>query len=167
MASVIPAAEANASATTDDSSIAVIFVAALRRLVVGWSLLLALSLLVTALVDPALLVTAASIGVASGAISVLALAPGIWLGGRGGLVAARPDSLIAAIVAAMAIRITGTVALLVLCRYQMGLPLTTIAAMVCGWYLLLTSLEVALLARGILWLAAGKTCTTGTESKLG
>jgi hypothetical protein len=46
----------------------------------------------------------------------------------------------------MGIRALGTVALFLLCRYQMGLSLHTLAMFVCGWYALLTSIEVALLA---------------------
>jgi hypothetical protein len=45
-------------------------------------------------------------------------------------------------VAAMIIRVIGTVALLVVCRYEMVLPLETIVLFVCGWYLVLTGLEV-------------------------
>ena len=47
----------------------------------------------------------------------------------------------------MIIRAVGTVALLVLCRYQMGLPVETIVLFVCGWYIALTAFEVYWLAQ--------------------
>ncbi|MGI9474946.1 MAG: hypothetical protein ACR2NZ_25670, partial [Rubripirellula sp.] len=86
----------------------------------------------------------------------------------------RTMQFIVACVAAMAIRVAGTVALLVACRYQMGLPLQTMAFLVCGWYVVLTSVEITWLAKGAssldsnrlrsgLQLAASTTLADGTE----
>ena len=56
--------------------------------------------------------------------------------------------LFATCIGAMAIRTVGTVALFLGCRYQMGLPMETIAILVCSWYVLLTTSEVLLMAAG-------------------
>lgn len=96
------------------------------------------------------------IAVMSGLISICALIPGMTLASpkypaeselsrqqriqRSGL-------FLVGIQATMIIRVIGTVALLALCRYQMGLPVETIVLFVCGWYIALTAFEVFWLAR--------------------
>ena len=45
------------------------------------------------------------------------------------------------------IRLTGTVALFLTCRYQMATPTTWVAAMTIGWYVLLTFVDISVLAR--------------------
>ena len=122
----------------------------------------------------------------SGLISVFALIPGMSLGEQPsrqvsssngsprGPASTRTMLFIVASVAAMAIRFLGTVALLVACRYHLGLPLQTLAFLVCGWYVVLTSVEITWLAKGAsmldskrhdlgLPLAASKTWSDGTE----
>lgn len=46
----------------------------------------------------------------------------------------------------MGIRVVGTVALLLACRYQMDAPIGQIAAMIVGWYVYLTLVEIILVA---------------------
>ncbi len=53
----------------------------------------------------------------------------------------------ASLVAGVMIRLLGTVALFLTCRYQMATPAGVIAAMTIGWYVLLTSIEVFVVAR--------------------
>lgn len=45
------------------------------------------------------------------------------------------------------IRLTGTVALFLSCRYHMATPTTWVAAMTIGWYVLLTFVDISVLAR--------------------
>ena len=51
------------------------------------------------------------------------------------------------LVAGVMIRLLGTVALFLTCRYHMASSLGVIAAMTIGWYVLLTSIEVVVVAR--------------------
>ena len=57
------------------------------------------------------------------------------------------QSLIAPFMFGIALRLFGTVALFLLCRYQLGQPPETIAALVAGWYVWLTAVEVFSLAQ--------------------
>ena len=96
---------------------------------------------------PELLWSALWISFASGVVSLFALLPGILIGGEAKSPASRANVFMVGCVAAMAIRVTGTVALLVTCGYQMHFPLQTLAIFVCGWYVLLTALEIVWLAK--------------------
>ena len=51
------------------------------------------------------------------------------------------------LVAGVMIRLLGTVALFLTCRYQMATPTEAVAAMTIGWYVLLTFVEVLVMAR--------------------
>jgi len=140
-----------------------------------WSISFALVSLATYLFAPEMLLQSAWIGLASGAVSAAALLPSFKLDSfkldrvnsvtnpedLGDRQMREANAYTVSIFGAMAIRVTGTVALFLLCRYQMGLPLPMIALLVCGWYVLLTSVEVSLLARSTETLSA-KTLTTGT-----
>jgi hypothetical protein len=53
----------------------------------------------------------------------------------------------ASLVAGVMIRLLGTVALFLTCRYHMATAVGVIAAMTIGWYVLLTSIEVFVVAR--------------------
>jgi hypothetical protein len=59
------------------------------------------------------------------------------------LASRRTSSLVAGVL----IRLLGTVALFLTCRYHMATSVGIIAAMTIGWYVLLTSIEVFVLAR--------------------
>ena len=96
------------------------------------------------------------IAVMSGLISVCALIPGMTLATPQFPVESklsrqqriqRSGLFLVGVQATMIIRVIGTVALLVLCRYQMGLPVETIVLFVCGWYIALTAFEVFWLAK--------------------
>ena len=140
------------------SPITSIVITALRRLMLGWAAVFVVVSLVTYLIAPDVLVPSMLIAIASLIISVGALLPGWKLSQSENASATPTDHYLGTIVAAMAIRVVGTVALFLLCRYEMGLPPQTIAFFVCGWYVLLTSFEVSLLAR------AAKSLTKNTES---
>lgn len=140
------------------SPVALMVSVALRRLFVGWTFLFTTVSIATFMIAPDVLVPSMLIGIASLIVSVGALLPGWALRRTENDLATRTDHYLGTIVAAMAIRVVGTVALFLLCRYEMGLPLQTIAFFVCGWYVLLTSIEVSLLAR------AAKSLTKNTES---
>jgi hypothetical protein len=127
--------------------IAGIFVASIRRIVIGWSLLFVLISAATYWLAPETLVVSMLIGLASGIVSVIALMPGANLTNSESKSAGDATAFVTTIQAAMAIRVTGTVALFLLGRYQLGHPPQTIAIFVCGWYVLLTSFEVVLLAQ--------------------
>ncbi len=51
------------------------------------------------------------------------------------------------LVAGVVIRLIGTVALFLTCRYQMATPSELVAAMTIGWYVLLTLVDTVVLAR--------------------
>ena len=53
------------------------------------------------------------------------------------------------LMAGMPIRLVGTVALFLTCRYHMASSSEMIAGMTIGWYVLLTSIEVFVLARSV------------------
>jgi len=151
--------------TTDRSDLSPIVLVSLRRLLMVGAMLFGLVSLVTYFVVPDMLMQSILISLASVSISAVALLPGLMK--LDDTNSENPidrqlqtaGALVTTIYAAMAIRVTGTVALFLLCRYQMDLPIQTIALFVCGWYALLTSAEVSLLAR------AAKSLTKNTESK--
>ena len=96
------------------------------------------------------------IAVMSGLISICALIPGMTLASPQFPVESklsrqqriqRSGLFLVGVQATMIIRVIGTVALLALCRYQMGLPVETIVLFVCGWYIALTAFEVFWLAK--------------------
>ncbi len=96
------------------------------------------------------------IAVMSGLISVCALIPGMTLATPQFPVESklsrqqriqRSGLFLVGVQATMIIRVIGTVALLVLCRYQVGLPVETIVLFVCGWYIALTAFEVFWLSK--------------------
>ncbi len=88
------------------------------------------------------------IAAASGGIAVLSMLPGI-LGPApsGSTPAAASGRLAMNLFAGMGIRLAGTVALFLTCRYHMATSSEMIAGMTIGWYVLLTSVEVFVLAR--------------------
>jgi hypothetical protein len=88
------------------------------------------------------------IWLASGLIGALALAPGcLWP--KPSEADRHPSELLVGVIASMGIRFVGTVALFGLCRYHDGLSAEATATFVCGWYALLTGVEVAALAKGM------------------
>ena len=87
------------------------------------------------------------LGLASGLISVVALLPGLILDAPTSNPANRAGVFLVACAAAMALRVMGTVALFVVCRYHMGLSLEILAIHVCSWYAFLTAIQVRFLAR--------------------
>ncbi len=152
------------SGTAEQPQHLLIFIAALIRLLVCWLTMFVMVSLATYLIDREVLAEATLIALASGVISAMALLPGISMafanfGSSGDQRPTVASKIVATIVAAMAIRVTGTVALLLLCRYQMVLPPRTMALFVGGWYAWLTSIEVYLLALSV------KSLTTSTEIK--
>ncbi len=149
--------------TESESTTREIFVLAIRRFAVAWLLLLAISSVATYLIAFEAFGASLVIAIASGFVSLVAMLPGLMIERRMDEKTAETNSLISSIFAAMGIRVTGTVALFLLCRYEMGLPQQTIAFFVCGWYVLLTSIEVSLLVLSVHSLSV-KSLTTNTES---
>lgn len=170
----------------DTQTIRGLFASVLRRVLLTWIMLAAVITLAIGWLAPELTWPSLTIAGMSGLISIIALVPGISLGDRSAARAGSADAakmapnstrtllFIVGSVAAMAIRVAGTVALLVACRYQMGLPLQTMAFLVCGWYVVLTSVEITWLAKGAssidsnrlesgLQLAASTTLADGTD----
>ncbi len=89
------------------------------------------------------------IAVASGAIACFAMLPGLlpWPQRLESDSAALWQRLVACLFAGIVIRLAGTVALFLTCRYHMATSTEMIAGMTIGWYVPLTSLEVFALAR--------------------
>lgn len=98
------------------------------------------------------------IAVASGVIAAVAMLPSLRAvasrpaGETGssrpqGEAANRWSGISAAVMAGTVIRMVGTVALFLTCRYHMASTTEMIVAMTIGWYVLLTSIEVIVLGR--------------------
>jgi len=142
MSTAVPSADSPAV-----ESLASLIGAVLRKLIAVWLVAAAVSFVVTWAIVPELIGASVLVAIWSGLISIAALLPGRRLG-RSIHPLGDAGALPTVIVLAMAIRVTGTVALLLFCRYQMDHQLPTLALLVGAWYLLLTSVEVSLLARG-------------------
>ena len=146
-----------------------VFCDALVAVAVAWCVTAIISTAAIFVWLPVAIFPALVIAVGSGLISLLALAPGVISANRSISQTGSSDGrdhddgrrLIGVCFAAMAIRLTCTVALFVACRYQMELPLETIAILVCAWYVLLTAMEILKLARGTSDLNARSESTLG------
>ena len=100
---------------------------------------------------------AAVIAFASGVIASLSMLPGLLGGPTFGRSESETESetlgqwsrFSAAAMVGLIIRVTGTLALFLTCRYHMASTSEMIAAMTIGWYLLLTSIEVFVLVRAL------------------
>ena len=125
----------------------------------GWIAMTAISTLAFAVWSPDLVWPSVTIAGFSGLISVFALLPGMSIGDHhttiqtansqlsGPMRTNRTGQFLVGCVAAMAIRVVGTVAIVAACRYQMGLPFEKVLFFVCGWYIVLTAFEVILLVK--------------------
>lgn len=99
---------------------------------------------------------AGAISIGSGLVALTAMQSGAWLyrslSPRRNLDGSPPSGagatpLLAAVVAGMFLRLVGTVALFLSCRYHLAASVVVIGTMTVGWYLYLTSVEVTTLAR--------------------
>ena len=127
---------------------------AFYRVTVGWVLGLALLYcLMLAYQQQEALSDALIIAVSSGIIACLSMLPALFQGWRDEPGQRLSESnhpwqrFTVCLLAGMMIRVTGTVALFLTCRYHMSASTELIAGMTIGWYVLLTSLEVSALAR--------------------
>ena len=95
------------------------------------------------------LANAMLIGIGSGMIAVVSLIPGLIIefSLREAHSNEGPRDYTPAVLAGILIRLLGTVALFLLCRYQMAPSADTIAGWILGWYILLTATEVVVLAK--------------------
>jgi hypothetical protein len=133
------------------------FTRAMRVSTLAWAGALVLSLATwtvarVTLSTPIRLGDALLLAVASLVVSYASLVPALlagWLmagrseGDRSGLGQQQSGLMVAGVM----IRLTGTVALFLTCRYQMATPTAWVAAMTIGWYALLTFVDVSVLAR--------------------
>lgn len=119
-----------------------VFTRALRVTAVGWLFAATLSVICQALIARQYLATVMVIAVASGVVATIALVPGL-VAGRG---TSRRDHSTTLMVSVI-LRLTGTVALFLLCRYQLAASDELIAGYVIGWYVFLTVIEITTLAR--------------------
>ncbi|TWU47383.1 hypothetical protein Poly51_51830 [Rubripirellula tenax] len=143
-------------------SVGRIFADALRGSMLVWVAMTCVICVLEAFYAPGWIEPTLTVSLASGIITIASLLPGLMLKSPAATRTSHaaevsPDLaqtqqtthlFIIGAAAAMAIRFAGTVALFVACRYQSSLPATTAAIFVCGWYILLTATEIALLARG-------------------
>ena len=133
------------------------FFVVLRRILLGWGSGFVAVLALVAWLSPDLLMSTVLISLASGLIAVAALCPIMGANDRRGESTLQTDrdtvqpgpsvELVAAFMIGIVVRLVGTVALFLLCRYQMVQHPEVIALLVGGWYVFLTSLEVVSLAR--------------------
>lgn len=124
-----------------------IIVAVLPYLMGAWLLTTACVAGLQAWLAPEWLTPSLLIAAASGSISLAALLPGAFLQRSSGPNVSPSQLLMQAAMGAMAIRIVGTVALTALCQYHMGESMRPMAFLILGYYVVLTSAEVALIAR--------------------
>jgi len=149
------------------------FAHTLRRVLVAWLVGFFLSMAVVVVTDPDFLWGATFISIASGLVAVAALGPVAWLAkssqesvftdkscsphdqqgfgvpDRVASTEANWVPLASALMSGVMLRLAGTVALFLLCRYQMGHQPSVIAAWVTTWYLWLASVEVSSLAKSV------------------
>jgi len=145
--------------TAEIPSIRSLFGSVMAHVLVGWLAMTAVSTLALAVWLPDLMWTSITIAGFSGLISVIALLPGMSLGDQPAVRSTtnsqlskamrtnRTGQFLVGCVAAMAIRVVGTVAIVAACRYQMGLPFERVLFFVGGWYIVLTAFEVILLVK--------------------
>lgn len=116
------------------------FARALAWVIAPWAMAAVVMVAVVNSLNPALLSMAVIIAIASVLIACLSMLPGL-------LRRAQSGGIVVAVMAGIMIRLIGTVALFLTCRYHMASPVEMIAAMTIGWYVLLTSIEVFVLIR--------------------
>jgi len=142
--------------TVEAVSIRSLFGEVTSRMLLVWAALAVFSSVAVYCFAAELLWPTTFIAVMSGLISICALIPGMTLATPQFPVESklsrqhriqRSGLFLVGVQATMIIRVIGTVALLALCRYQMGLPVETIVLFVCGWYIALTGFEVLWLAK--------------------
>lgn len=99
---------------------------------------------------------AAAITIGSGLVATVAMLIGAMLNrslcppyhANDSVHAANPAAaMLASAVAGMLVRLVGTVALFMTCRYHLAASVEVVGSMTVGWYLYLTTVEVAALAR--------------------
>lgn len=118
---------------------------ALCRVLIGWWVGLAAVVGLALAIEEINLVEALVIAIASVCIAWLAMLPGLT---SPPLVPARSGQRLSlCLFVGMAIRLAGTVALFLTCRYYMATSIGMIAGMTIGWYTLLTSVEIHALTR--------------------
>lgn len=130
--------------------VSTLFPTAFRAVVIVWSLGAGVALTATAVLPQATSQAIVVITIASGliaAVTMLAapLLSRVWHG-RQRQTGPMSEFFVAAL-AGMILRVIGTVALFLTCRYHMAASVEMIVGMTIGWYLLLTSVEVVTLAR--------------------
>jgi hypothetical protein len=142
--------------TVEAVSIRGIFGNVTSRMMLAWAVLTVFSSVAVYFSASDLLWPTTFIAVMSGLISVCALIPGMTLATPQFPIESRLSRrqriqrsglFLIGVQATMIIRVIGTVALLVLCRYQVEQPVETIVFFVCGWYIALTAFEVFWLAK--------------------
>lgn len=131
-----------------------IFAGALARTLIATTAILGVICVLVACFAPSHLTATISVALASMLVSAASLTPGMMF--RVPVTGVKPNSagkvnsqlLLLGAAVAMGVRFAGTVALFVVCRYQFGLTEGAVAFHVCGWYAMLTSLEIFFLAHG-------------------
>ena len=145
---------------SSNGSPARVFTTALAGVVVAWTLFAALLIGLVAAMQTQLLKETVVITLLSGLIGAASMIPGLvgeWmplmdpssLAPKTAQDTNGKHSYIGPLFGGMILRLIATVALFVMCRYQMAAPLQWIAAMTIGWYVVLTTTEVILLSRGM------------------
>ncbi len=115
----------------------------LQSVIVVWFFGFLTAVATSAALVPRVIMATAVISLASGIVAVLAPCVGLVLARK--IIVDPADRFSAYLLVAgiaMAVRLLGTVALFLLCRYQMVHSVESVAAMVLGWYVLLTTVEI-------------------------
>lgn len=124
------------------------FVHAFGWILIGWAAALCILVCVVGQTDAGMFSDSMIIAVASVAIACASMLPGLLTrGGSRAHAQGQGSGLAAGLFAGILIRLVGTVALFLTCRYHMASTTEMIAGMTIGWYLLLTSIEVFVLVR--------------------
>ena len=133
------------------------FARALAWVIGGGAVALAAMIFFINQIDAALLNDAIVIAMFSVMIACLAMLPGL-------LVGRCSDGILVNLMAGIPIRLVGTVALFLACRYHMASPSEAIAVITISWYLLLTSIEVLVLVRQSPGLAESRSLVSGNSA---
>ncbi len=121
------------------------FAHALAWVIVGWVVATFIMILLVRAVSSPVLLDSIVIAIASLVIASVSMLPGFLGGAQGEGIGAQGEGMIVRLMAGILIRLAGTVALFLTCRYHMASPMEMIAAMTISWYVLLTSIEVTVL----------------------
>ena len=129
--------------TTRAARLDPVFVHALKRVSAAWLIAACVVVSAQALIAPEHLAVVSVVSLASILVAALALMPGLLADSQ----KSSQGDYSAPLMASVLLRLVGTVALFLLCRYHLAANDDLLAGIVIGWYVFLTVVEVVALVR--------------------